>query len=181
MEPFWREDGGDESGGAWDGGGEATGAECGTVNEEEELVGGSAAIDTGIEGDGKNIVGDGGRSNFHLLHRSATDDDTREVNLAIRSEAVLVELPEDGVGTVVLTHRMPMESDEMGSLHIRRELGDHREVAAVSLLRLGLRIGHGGRHGALALPSMPFVENLVAEFATLGIALFPCHNCCVLG
>jgi hypothetical protein len=30
------------------------------------------------------------------------------------------------------------------------------------------------------LPPMPFVENLVAEFTTLGIALFPCHKCCVL-
>ena len=38
MEPFWREDGSDETGGAGDGGGEKAGAEGGTVDEEEELV-----------------------------------------------------------------------------------------------------------------------------------------------
>ena len=181
MEPFWREDGSDEAGGAGNRSGETTGAKGGTVNEEVELVSGFAAIDTGVEGDGEDAFVDTSRGDFYLLHRTATDDDTREVDLAVGSEAVFVELAEDGIGAVVLTYRMPMESDEMGSLHIRRELGDHREVAAVSLLCLGLRIGHRGGHGALALPPMPGVVYFVAEFTALGIALFSCHNYCVLG
>ncbi len=181
MEPFWREDGGDEAGRAGNGGGETAGAEGGTVDEEKELVGGSAAIDTGIEGDGKVIVGDGGRNDFHLLHRTATDDDTREVDLAVGGEAVLVEVTEYGVGAVVLPDGMPVKSDEVGGLHVGREFGNHREVAAVGLLCLGLRVGHRGGHGALALPPMPGVVYLVAEFSALGRALLPCHNCCVLG
>ena len=181
MEPFWREDGGDEAGGAGDGGGEATGAEDGTVNEEVELVSGFAAIDMGVERDGEGTVVDGGRGDDNAFHRATADDDTREVDLAVGGEAVFVELAEDCIGAIVLSHGLPMESDEVGSLHIRREFGDHRKVAAVSLLRLGLRIGHGGRHGALALPPMPGVVYLVAEFSALGIALFSCHNCCVLG
>ena len=77
----------------------------------------------------------------------------------------------------MLTHGVPMEPDEVGLLHVGRELGDHREVAAMCLLRLGLRIGHRGGHGAYALPPMPSVEYLVAEFAALDIAMFPCHKC----
>lgn len=181
MEPFGREDGGDEAGGAGDGGGEKAGAKGGTVDEEEELVGGFAAINMVVEGDGEDIVVDAGRSDFHQLHRTATDDDTREVNLAVGGDAVLVELSEDGIGAVVLPDGVPMESDEVGFLHVGREFGDHREVAAVGLLCLGLRIGHRGGHGALALPPMPGVVYLVAEFAALGGALYLCHNCCVLG
>lgn len=181
VEPFWREDGGDEAGGAGDGGGEATGKEGGAVDEEVKLVGGFATINMAVEGDGEDTIVDGGRCDFHAFHRSAADDDTREVNLTVRGEAVFVEVTEDGVGAVVLPDGVPVEPDEVGGLHVGREFGDHREVAAVGLLRLGLRIGHRGGHGALALPPMPFVENLVAEFAALGIALFSCHNCCVLG
>ena len=181
MEPFWREDGSDEAGGAGNRDGETTGTKGGTVDEEKELVRAFAAINMVVEGDGEDIVVDAGRSDFHQLHRTATDDDTREVNLAVGGDAVLVELSEDGVGAVLLPHGMPMESDEVGFLHVGREFGDHREVAAVGLLRLGLRVGHRGGHGALALPPMPGVVYLVAEFAALGIALFSCHNYCVLG
>ena len=180
MEPFWREDGGDEAGGAGNGGGETAGAEGGTVDEEEELVGGFATIDTGVERDGEGTIVDGGRGDDNAFHRATADNDTREVDLAVRGEAVFVELTEDGIGAVVLPDGVPMESDEVGCLHIGREFGDHREVAAVGLLCLGLRVGHRGGHGALALPPMPSVVYFVAEFAALGIALFPCHNCCVL-
>ena len=181
MEPFWREDGGDEAGGAGNRGGETAGAEGGTVDEKEKLVGGFAAIDTAVESDGKYIVVDGGRSDFHSLHRAATDDDAGEVDLTVGGEAVFVELAEDGIGAVVLPDGVPMKSNEVGLFHVGREFGDHREVAAVGLLCLGLRIGHRGGHGALALPPMPGVVYLVAEFAALGIALFPCHKCLSLG
>ena len=189
VEPFWREDGSDEAGGAGNRGGETAGAEGGTVDEEEELVGGFATINTAVESDGEwyacrpcggNAVVDGGRGDFHLLHRTATDDDTREVDLAVGGEAVFVEVTEDGIGAVVLPDGVPMKSNEVGLFHVGREFGDHREVAAVGLLCLGLRIGHRGGHGALALPPMPGVVYFVAEFAALGIALFRCHNCCVL-
>lgn len=181
VEPFWREDGSDEAGGAGNRGGETTGAKGGTVDEEEELVRAFAAINMVVEGDGEDAIVDGGRGDFHLLHRTATDDDTREVDLAVGGEAVLVELAEDGVGAVVLPDGVPVKPDEMGGLHIGREFGDHREVATVGLLCLGLRIGHRGGHRALALPPMPGVVYLVAEFAALGIAMFSCHNYCVLG
>ncbi len=181
MEPFWRKDGSDEAGGAGNRGGETAGAEGGTVDEEEELVGGFAAIVATVERDGKDTVVDGGRGDFHLLHRTATDDDTREVDLAVVGEAVFVELAEDGIGAVVLPDGVPMKSNEVGLFHVGREFGDHREVAAVSLLRFGLRVGHMCGHSAFALTSVPVVIYLVAEFAALGIALFPCHNCCVLG
>ena len=181
MEPFIGKNSGDEAGGAGNRGGETAGAEGGTVDEEEELVGGFAAIDATVEHNGKDTVVDGGRGDFHLLHRAATDDDTREVNFAVGGEAVFVKLAENGISAVVLSDGLPMKSDKVGALHVGRELGDHRKVAAVGLLRFGLRVGHGGGHGAFALPPMPFVENLVAEFAALGIALFSCHNYCVLG
>lgn len=74
MEPFWREDDGDEAGGAGDGGGEKAGAEEGTVDKEEELVGGFAAINMAVEGDGEDAFVDAGRGDFHALHRAATDD-----------------------------------------------------------------------------------------------------------
>ena len=134
-----------------------------------------------VERDGKDTVVDGGRGDFHLLHRTATDDDTREVDLAVRGEAVFVELTEDGIGAVVLPDGVPMKSNEVGLFHVGREFGDHREVAAVGLLCLGLRIGHRGGHGALALAPVPSVVYLVAEFAALGITLFPCHKCLSLG
>ena len=121
MEPFWREDGGEEAGGAGDGGGETSSAEGGTVNEEVELVGGFAAIGTGVERDSEDIVVDGGRGNDNAFQRATADDDAREVDLAVGVEAVFVEVTEYGVGAVVLPDGMPMESDEMGSLHIRRE------------------------------------------------------------
>lgn len=180
MEPFGREDGGDEAGGAGNRGGETAGAEGGTIDEEMELVGGPAAIDTGVERDGEGTIVDGGRGDDNAFYRAATDDDAMEVNLSVGGEAVFVKLAEDGIGAVVLPDGVPMKSNEVGLFHVGRELGDHREVAAVVLLCLGLRIGHRGGHGALALPPMPGVVYLVAEFAALGIALFPCHNCCVL-
>ena len=180
VEPFFGEDGSDEAGGAGNRGGETTGAKGGTVDEEEELVRAFAAINMVVEGDGEDAFVDTSRGDFYLLHRTATDDDTREVDLAVGSEAVFVELAEDGIGAVVLPGGVPMKSNEVGLFHVGRELGDHREVAAVGLLCLGLRIGHRGGHGALALPPMPGVVYLVAEFPALGIALFPCHKCCVL-
>lgn len=180
MEPFWRKDGSDEAGGAGNRGGEKAGAEGWTIDEKEELVGSFAAVGTTVESNSKYIVVDGGRSDFHSLHRAATDDDAMEVNLSVGGEAVFVKLAEDGIGAVVLPDGVPMKSNEVGLFHVGRELGDHREVAAVGLLCLGLRVGHRGGHGALALPPMPGVVYLVAEFAALGIALFPCHKCCVL-
>ena len=181
MEPFWGEDGSDEAGGAGNRGGEATGAKGGTVDEEEELVRAFAAINMVVEGDGEDAFVDTSRGDFYLLHRTTTDDDTREVDLAVGGEAVFVELAEDGIGAVVLPDGVPMKSNEVGLFHVGRELGDHRKVAAVDLLCLGLRIGHRGGHGALALPPMPGVVYFVAEFTALGIALFSCHNYCVLG
>ncbi len=181
LEPFGREDGGDEAGGTGDGGGETTGTEGWTIDEKEKLVGGTAAIDTTVESNSKYIFVGGGRSDFHSLHRAATDDDARKVNLAVRGEAVFVEVAEDGVCAVLLPHGVPMETDEVSFLHVGRELGYHRKVAAVGLLRLGSRIGHRGWHGALALAPVPSVVYLVAEFAALGIALFPCHKCMSLG
>ena len=181
MEPFGREDGGDEAGGTGDGGGETAGAEGWTIDKEEELVGGTAAIDTAVESDGKDIVVDGGRSDFYSLHRAATDDDAGEVDLAVGGKTDFVEVAEDGVGAVVLPDGMPVETYEVGLLHVGRELGYHRKVASVGLLRFGSRIGHGGGHGALALPPVPSVVYLVAEFAALSIALFPCHKCLSLG
>ena len=118
MEPFWREDGGDEAGGAGDGGGEATGAEGGTVDEEVKLVGGFATINMAVEGDGEDTIVDGGRCDFLAFHRSVADDDTREVNLTVGGETVFVEVAEDGVGAVVFPNGMPMETDEVGFLHI---------------------------------------------------------------
>ena len=118
MEPFWRKDGSDEAGGAGNRGGETAGAEGGTVDEEEELVGGFAAIDATVERDGKDTVVDGGRGDFHLLHRTVTDDDSREVDLAVGGEAVFVGVAEDGVGAVVLPEGVPMKSDKVGRLHI---------------------------------------------------------------
>lgn len=181
LEPFGREDGGDEAGGTGDGGGETASTEGRTVDEKEELVGGFAAIDTAVESDGKYIVVDGGRSDFHSPHRAATDDDARKVDFAVGGEAVFVDVAEDGVGAVLLPHGMPVETDEVGLFHVGRELGYHRKVAAVGLLRLGSRIGHRGGHGALALAPVPSVVYLVAEFAALGITLFPCHKCLSLG
>lgn len=180
MEPFWREDGSDEAGGAGNRGGETAGAEGGTIDEEMELVGGPAAIDTGVERDGEDTIVDGGRGDDNAFYRATADNDAREVDLAVGGEAVFVELAEDGVGAVVLPDGVPMKSNEVGLFHVGREFGDHREVTAVGLLCLGLRVGHRGGHGALALPPMPGVVYLVAEFAALGIALFPCHKCCVL-
>lgn len=181
VKPFFREDGGDEAGGTGDGGGETASTEGRTIDEKEKLVGGTAAIDTTVESNSKYIVVDGGRSDFHSLHRAATDDDAGEVDLAVGCEAVFVEVAEDGVCAVLLPDGVPVETDEVGLLHVRRELGYHRKVAAVGLLRLGSRIGHGGGHGALALPPVPSVVYLVAEFAALGITLFPCHKYLSLG
>ena len=157
VEPFVGEDGGDNAGRAGDGGGKTAGAEGGTIDEEVELVGGFAAINMTVESDGEDAFVDTSRGDFYLLHRTATDDDTREVNLAVGGDAVLVELSEDGVGAVLLPHGMPMESDEVGLFHVGREFGNQGEVAAVRLLRLGFRIGHMGGHSTLALASMPSV------------------------
>lgn len=181
MEPFGREDGGEETSGTGDGGGETASTEGRTVDEKEKLVVSFAAVGTTVESDGKDIVVDGGRSDFHSLHRAATDDDARKVDLAVGGEAVFVEVAEDGVGAVVFPNGMPVETYEVGLLHVRRELGYHCKVAAVGLLRLGSRIGHRGGHGALALASVPGVVYLVAEFAALGITLFPCHKYLSLG
>lgn len=118
LEPFGREDGGDEAGRTGDGGDESAGAEGGIVDEKEKLVGGVAAINMVVKGDGKDILVDGGRGDFHLLHRTVTDDDSREVDLAVGGEAVFVGVAEDGVGAVVLPEGVPMKSDKVGRLHI---------------------------------------------------------------
>ena len=57
MEPFFGEDDGEAAGGAENRGGETAGAEGGAVDEEEELVGGSAAIGARVEGDGEWYAG----------------------------------------------------------------------------------------------------------------------------
>ena len=132
--------GSDEAEGAGNRGGETTGAKGGTVDEEEELVRAFAAINMVVEGDAEDAFVDTSRGDFYLLHRTATDDDTREVDLAVGGETVFVEVSEDGVGAVVLPDGVPVESDEVDFLHIRREFGDHREVAAVGRLRLGERL-----------------------------------------
>lgn len=142
LEPFGREDGGDEAGGTGDGGGETAGAEGGTIDKEEKLVGGAAAVNMAVESDGKDFIVDGGRGDFYLFHRTVTDDDVGKVDLAVGGEAVFVEVAEDGVGAVVFPNGMPVETNEVGLLHVRRELGYHCKVAAVGLLRLGSRIGH---------------------------------------
>lgn len=118
MEPFGKKDGGDEADGTGDGGGETAGTEGRTVDEKEELVGGFAAVGTAVESDSNYIVVDGGRSDFHSLHRAATDDDAGKVDLAVGGEAVFVEVAKDGVGAVVLPDGVPVESDEVGLLHI---------------------------------------------------------------
>ncbi len=162
LEPFGREDGGDEAGGTGDGGGETAGAEGWTIDKAEELIGGVAAVGTAVESDSNYIVVDGGRSDFHSLHRATTDDDAREVDLSVGSKAILVEVLEDGVGAVLLAHGVPVETDEVGLLHVGREPGYYREVAAMGLLRLGLRVGHRSGHGTLALPTVPSVVYLIA-------------------
>ena len=118
MEPFGREDGGDEAGGTGDGGGETAGTEGWTIDEKEKLVGGFAAVGTTVESNSKYIVVDGGRSDFHSLNRAATDDDAGEVDLTVGGEAVFVDVAEDGVGAVVLPEGVPMKSDKVGRLHI---------------------------------------------------------------
>ena len=67
-----------------------------------------------VERDGEDIVVDAGRSDFHQLHRTATDDDAREVDLAVGGEAVFVKLAEDGISAVVLPDGVPMKSNEVG-------------------------------------------------------------------
>lgn len=131
VKPFFREDGGDEAGGTGDGGGETASTEGRTIDEKKKLVGSFAVVGTTVESDGKDIVVDGGRSDFHSLHRAATDDDAGEVDLTVGGEAVFVEVAEDGVGAVVFPNGMPVETYEVGLLHVRRELGYHRKVAAV--------------------------------------------------
>ena len=64
----------------------------------------------------------------------------------------------------------------MGIFHIGRELGNQGEVAAMRLLRLGLRIGHMGGHSPFALAPVPGVVDFVAKFAALGVAVLSCHN-----
>lgn len=176
VEPFFGEDGSDEAGGAGNRGGEKAGAEGWTVDEEVEFVGGFAAIVLRIEGDGEDAHVDVSRGDGHALHRTATDDDAMEVNLSVGGEVVFVELTEDGVGAVLLPHSLPMEPDEVGFFHVGREPGYYREVAAMGLLRLSFRVGHRSGHGTLALPTVPGVIYLVAEFTALVIALFSCHN-----
>lgn len=181
MEPFGGEDGGDLAGGTRYRGGEAAGAEGGTVDEEVELVGSGATVGTAVEADGEDAVSDAGGGDGDFGHRAFADDDAGIVDVSIWGEAVFVELAEESVGAVVLTDSVPVEADEVGIFHIGRELGDQGEVAAVRLLRLGLRIGHMGGHSTLALASIPFVEYFVAEFAALGVAVLSCHDdylCC---
>ena len=182
VEPFVGEDGGDDAGRAKDGGGETAGAEGGAVDEEVELVGGVAAIVAAVEGDGEDAIGDAGGGDGYLGHRTLADYDAGIVDVAVGGEAVFVNLAEEGVGAVVLADRKPVEADEVGVLHVGRELGDYSKVAAVRLLRLGLGIGYVGWHGALALASVPGVVYLVAEFSALGVAVLSCHNelpCCI--
>ena len=179
VKPFFREDGGNEARAARDGWKKETCAEGRTVGEKEELFGSSATVSVLVENDGEETVADTDRGYNHCRYRAATDDDVREVNLADWGEAVFVEVLKDGVGVSLFTNSLPVESDEVGLLHVGREFGNHREVAAVGLLRLSFRIGHRGGHGTLALPPVPGIVYLVAEFPSLGVAIFPCHRCYV--
>ena len=102
MEPFGREDGGEETSGTGDGGGETASKEGRTVDEKEELVGGFAAVGTTVESDGNDIVVDGGRGDGHTLHWAATDDDAGEVDLTVGGEAVFVDATEMQIGIRVI-------------------------------------------------------------------------------
>ena len=179
LQPFLGEEERDETVGAGDGQREGTCAEGGAVDEEEEIVGGVAAIRLRVEGDGEDVAVNAGRDDVHGWQRATTDDDAGEVYRAVGVDAVLVEVLEDGVGAVFLPHGLPMEPYEVGFLHVGREFGDHRKGIAVRLLCLGLRIGHMGGHGTFTLPPMPCVVYLVAEFAAHGGALFRCHSRCL--
>lgn len=130
-EPFGWEDGGDGAGGSGDVSGETAGAESGTVDKEVELVGGGAAIATAVEGDSENAFSDTGGGNGSPRHGALADNDAGVVDAAVGGEAILIKFAEEGVGAVVLTDRPPMETYKMGILHIGRELGNLREVAAV--------------------------------------------------
>ena len=176
VEPFVGEDCGDNTSRARDGSGKAAGAEGGAIDEEVELVGGVATIATAVESDGGDTVLNLGNVDGHHRHCAFADDDAGKVDKAVGGEAILVELAEEGIGAVLLAQGLPMEADKVSLFHIRRELGDQGEVAAVRLLRLGLRIGHMGRHSTLALTPVPGVVYLIAEFAALGVAVFSCHN-----
>ncbi len=118
VEAFWREDGSDEAGGAGNRGGETTGAEGGAVNEEVEFVGGFAAIVSTVEGNGEDTVLDLGSGDGNQRYRTLADDDAGKVDVAIGSEAVFVEVLEEGIGAVVLADRQPVEAHEVGILHI---------------------------------------------------------------
>ena len=102
MEPFGREDGGEETGGAGDGGGETACAEGGTVDEEVELVGGGTAVRTAVEVDGEAPILDDGRGDGDQRHRAFADDDVRIVYVTLGGKAVLVEFAEESIGTIML-------------------------------------------------------------------------------
>lgn len=112
---------------------------------------------TVVEGDGEDTVLDLGGCNTGFLYRAFADDDAGVVDVAFGGEAVLVKFAEEGVGAVVLADRKPVEAYKVGILHIGRKLGDQREVAAVGLLRLSLRVCHMGGHSTLALAPVPCI------------------------
>ena len=118
MEPFIGKNSGDEDISAGNRGGETTGAEGGAVNEEVEFVGGFAAIVSTVEGNGEDTVLDLGSGDGNQRYRTLADDDAGKVDVAIGSEAVFVEVLEEGIGAVVLADRQPVEAHEVGILHI---------------------------------------------------------------
>lgn len=118
MEPFAGENSSDEAISAGDRGCETTGAEGGAVNEEVEFVGGFAAKVSTVEGNGEDTVLDLGSGDGNHRYGTFTDDDAGKVDVAIGSEAVFVEVLEEGIGAVVFANRQPVETHEVGILHI---------------------------------------------------------------
>lgn len=177
AEPFGGEVDGDATGGAGDGVGKGSSTEGRRVDKKEESVSGGAAVRTAVEVDGEAPILDDDRGDGDQRHRAFADDDVRIVYVTIGGEAVFVKFAEESIGAVVLADRQPMEADEVGLFHVRREFGHGRKGIAMRLLLRGLRVGHMGRHRALALPPMPGVIYLVAELAALNVTVFSCHNC----
>ena len=83
IKPFVGEGGGDDAGSARDGGGEATYAEGGAIDEEVELVGGVATVMLAVKGDGKNTALDLGGGDGNHRYGTLADDDAGKVDKTV--------------------------------------------------------------------------------------------------
>ena len=79
---------------------------------------GSPPLVSTVEGNGEDTVLDLGSGDGNQRYRTLADDDAGKVDVAIGSEAVFVEVLEEGIGAVVLADRQPVEAHEVGILHI---------------------------------------------------------------